>query len=95
MNDRFINVSIKQESCGTSSARCYLMINKDTGEGEVIVEKSISVRLPLSEIREAEDIYNRLTDLTGGLIDFGIPDLLKAIGRKRPTSINDNDDCHS
>jgi hypothetical protein len=81
MEDKFINITMRHESGGTSSARCYLMIDKDTGDGEVIVEKSISVRLPLSEIRDAEDIYKRLTDTTGGLKAFGIPDLLKAIGR--------------
>jgi len=81
-SDLFINHSLHQSTSGDESTRCYIMIDKSSGEGEVIVEKTISERMPLKDIKKAEFIYEQLTDTTGGLKVFKIKHLLEFIGRK-------------
>lgn len=59
--DLFIYKSLAAQIGGSESARMFVQIDTSTGESEIVIEKTVSQRLPVTEIDKARDLYERLT----------------------------------
>lgn len=66
---------------GDGSSKLYTVTNIHTGKTQVVVEKSISIRMPIQKYEEAMQIYERLNG-SGRVIS--IEDLLKIRGFEFP-----------
>lgn len=64
-NEDFIKHELDACFGGGESSRMYLMIDTKTGESEVVIEKTIIHRLPVTAIKEAKEIYHDITHKNG------------------------------
>lgn len=60
-DDRFIFKDLCSSSGGDESTRMYIEIDTRDGDSTIVIKKSVSCRMPIQKIKEAKDLYERLT----------------------------------
>lgn len=60
--DRFIEKKLQENGGGDQRSTMKLVADTVTGKSEIVIEYTISKRVPITEIEKSEELYKRLTD---------------------------------
>ena len=65
MTDKFIYKELKISSGVDGGYRKYIAIDTDTGESEIVLEQTVKLRLPVTEIKRIDELEHRLNIRSG------------------------------